>query len=461
MPTEIITEVFAALPKSDLKSVRLVCRRFDAIVQPILFDKLVISNVHSNGGLLREVVDKGKLANHVKTLVLDVPRFRNVTLGYYLQYLVRQIAEDLRARQSNPVSLKIPSSLKQELDLARWFQDPGSTHEREELLAVFGKDILSGYERYMEHSRTQDDVSSESDSDWWRGCFWKCPNIQRLEVQTEWQAYPQQISHKIKSLLPVYLSSGYVARHWNPVFLRPEIPARYGWDSGPFLWDLFTTLSNAHKPIRNVIIGKGCEIRFRKFSHDGLQRIARSILTVFEHLTSLAFWFNIEAFGNEESSVKYIGPALNSARNLRYLRLGANRPTHYSYAELARSNLLPLLKDCVWPELVELELFSMTASADSYLKLLRDQKSLKSLTLGSIDLQEDPSGLNSTANVKRFVEGLRSSLNLTAFSIKSPWTTRSASDVWEGFSAAGGNETRMELERYVVHGGTAPFAMLD
>ncbi|KAL8684164.1 MAG: hypothetical protein Q9224_006556 [Gallowayella concinna] len=454
MPTEIIMQVFATLRKSDLKSKRLVCHHFDAIIQPILFDKVVISNAHSNDGLFREVIDKPKLANHVKTLVLDVPRFRDIKLQYYMQHLVWQIANDIRARQ-------LPSSLKLRLDLAKWFRDPGSTHEREKLLAVFGGDIVSGYERYMEHFRTQDSPTASS-FDSWPNCFQKCRNIQRLEVQTEWQAYSRNISHKTKSLLPVYPSSGFVARHWDPVFLRPMIPARCRWDSEPFLSLVFTTLSAAQKPVPDVVIGKGCVIRFCKVSDHSGESMARSILTVFEHLTSLTFWMNIEKdLPQENRAVNYIAPALKSACKLRYLRLGAIHTSSYADRDMDHFNLLPLLQDCVWPDLVTLELFGTTAPADTYLKLLRHQKSLKSFTLGSSLVKW---GFDSKAIAfNRFVEEIGSSLDLTAFSIESLWKPRSASDAWQGFFVAGGtkHEWSSSRDRYIVHGGAAQFAMLN
>ncbi|KAI4247360.1 MAG: hypothetical protein L6R42_009650, partial [Xanthoria sp. 1 TBL-2021] len=143
MPTEMVSEVCSSLHKEDLKSLRLSCYRLDEITQPILFDKVVVTSMDDNAGLFECVVGNPHLAQHVKTLVFDFPRFQDVNAAYYIQYLMQQVEHDVDCH------LQTPEPLKKKLEDVNWFKDPGSTSGREIALAVFKQDLTHGYETYI------------------------------------------------------------------------------------------------------------------------------------------------------------------------------------------------------------------------------------------------------------------------------------------------------------------------
>ncbi|KAI4102768.1 MAG: hypothetical protein LQ339_004507 [Xanthoria mediterranea] len=373
IPTEIVLEVLSNLHKEDLKSLRLSCHRLDEITQPLLFDKVVVTSVDDNAGLFEYVVDNPKLSQHVKTLVFDFPHFHDVNAAYYIQDLMQQVEEDV-ARH-----LQIPESLKQQLEGVNWFKDPGQTKGREKVLAVFKQDLKHGYETYIAMRNKQRQCVDTTLPRCVAVAFAKCVNVQQMEVQTEWQVYHQPIDDTLGSLLPRFLSSGFVARHCNPLFLRPSHPMQ----GSPGHKQLLLQLFGSTNRVTQLKLGKGFVIPM-----DGLDT-AKS--PCFQHLTNLTLWICTSFPTAAPFLVDCLAPALRKARKLKHLHFGAGNCTKYDYRDTYRFWLFPLLQGCVWPDLVTLKLTGMGGSVEEFSTFFKSHKGLISLFLTSIDiLVDDP-----------------------------------------------------------------------
>ncbi|KAL8654875.1 MAG: hypothetical protein Q9226_003265 [Calogaya cf. arnoldii] len=371
MPTEIISEVYSNLHKEDLKSVRLTCHRFDEISQPILFDKVIVTSMDDNAELFECVINKPHLARHVKTLVLDIPIFHDYKAAYYVQRLTQQMEDDV-AR--HPKSLVPPGLLRKKLKEVKWFKDPGRTHLRERVLAVFMQDLRQYYATYTAMRHKQQQCIEEILPQCVAVAFTNCVNVQHVEVQTEWQAYDRPIDDTLMSLLPCFSSSGSVARHYNPLLLRPSLPTRDSPCQEQFLLQLLESASQ----ITKLKVGKG----FIGPRH-GLEIVGRALF--FQHLTNLDLWTS--SANPPPFFVDYLASALQNARNLQRLHIGACNTSRFEHYDMNRLGIFPLLQDCIWPRLVTLRLTGVVASGEDFLTLFKSHKGLKSLTLTSIDLR--------------------------------------------------------------------------
>ncbi|KAL8848595.1 MAG: hypothetical protein Q9221_006369 [Calogaya cf. arnoldii] len=419
MPTEIISGVYSNLNKQDLKSVRLTCHRLDEITQPVLFDKVIVTSMNDNAGLFECVINKPNLARHIKTLVFDVLRFWDLSAAYYVQHLMQQMERDV-AR--HPKWLVPPGPLRKKLEKANWFKDPVRTHRREKVLALFIQDLAKDYETYNIRQNEQKECIDTSLPQCGAIAFAKCGNIQRMEVQTEWQAYDQQIDNTLMSLLPRFLSSGNVARHYNPVLLRPTLPTRRNQEQ--FLLQLLESASQVTK----LKVGKGF------IGPRGGLETFRTLF--FQHLTNLDLWTS-----NADPppfSVDYLALALQTAHSLQHLHIEASNTTVHEHIGTHRHRLFPLLQGCVWPQLVSLKLSGMAASAEEFLTLFGSNKGLQSLCLNSIDLRVYPDFSNgdrkgfseSGKAMPKLFRGMRRLMSLTEFSIEPPFRAQIDSYKW-------------------------------
>lgn len=464
MPTEIIIEVFATLHRSDLKSMRLMCHRFDELTHEFLFDKAVVSSANDNVGLFQSVLDNERFAKHVKILVFDIARFQDIDLAHYIQYLVQQIANDLNKRRHGPESIDIPDALKTSLEGSKWFKDPGRTRDREELLAAFHEDLNAGYTSYIRMRRGQELHIDSTFPQNVAAAFKRCPNVQQVEVQTAWEPCNGPVGDSMESLLPVYPSSGYSARCWRPLFLRPSYPVHGGLDHTLSLLWLLDALS--HRPqVSHLSFGRGGiqhldDNAALSYPDDMVASGLRTVAALSQNLTHLNLWITIQFRLTPALSESSLTAALQNARHLKCLQFGACGSAAYEHHHLCRLSLLPLFKDCVFPDLIALELSGMIAFVDEYLMFFRNLRALSSLTLSSIDLQARL-GIPIPTTINRFHEGIRSSLNLTAYSIVSPWNVHTAGVSWRPFFGTEGMKLKVAYERYVLYNDVEPFFRLD
>ncbi|KAL8703450.1 MAG: hypothetical protein Q9201_003355 [Fulgogasparrea decipioides] len=463
LPTELIVHIFAKLPKSDLKSMRLVHSRFVEITHPCLFDKAIISSNPEEIEAFQGIINDPRLAANVTTLVFDVQTFRNITFPYYIEHLVKQIGSDLMARRVANNVQDIPDSLREILEAVQWFKDPGRTHSREQICSVFEGQLVDGYNAYTEMRYKRMGLAGWRSGAYILHSLERCTKVRQAEVQTMWKHYEQPVGEDIRSLLPVYRSSGIVSRRWHPLYLRPAAPVRDGLPWDPFLAQLCMAISNSSKHISNLIVGNGCPMPGNEVGFT--ERYIRNIATlhVFRNLTSLTFGIPVTHLPTTYYLLDCLGPALRAAQNLKHLRFGADNTSGYGCYDTMRLDLYPLFEDCVMPQLDSLDMYGLVAPVKDLLTFLNDQEALKSLRLTAIDLKET----NNSDEWLRFLAGLRSVLKIENFSIG--WPIRSQLD-WPNWKVHGGadeagdewTKLKADIEQYVLRKtGTSSLANSD
>ncbi|KAL8862830.1 MAG: hypothetical protein Q9178_000772 [Gyalolechia marmorata] len=459
MATEIHNEVFRYLHKEDLKILRCVCHRLDQTTSPFLFDKVIITSIINNVGLFECVVNNPNLAQHVKTLVFDIPQFRDVNAAYYFQYLMQQVQNDVDkhlpgmvlaepkedimkrvqdmkecvdpGQQGFPL-MHAPEVLLKDLEKAHFFRDPGRTRDRVAVLATFNQDLASCYDIYVNMRTKQQENIDTSLPRCVTDAFMKCVNVQQVEVQTEWQAYEQPIDDRLESLLPIFPSSGAVARHYRPLLLRPIRPVHGDPSHKQFLLRLFDKIGCAQNQIVRIKLGKGFIIPMDGL--DTVDTLPRNVANSFQHLASLTLWMSTYHFKTARYLVDWLGPALKNVPKLKHLEIGACNSTKYKSIDLYRLRLIPLLQGCVWPELRTLALTGMVGSVKEFLALFKSHKGLRSLCLSSITIRVDShspcTSKDGTASISKDLMHLFRNMgrlmnNLCELSIEFPFKTES------------------------------------
>ncbi|KAL8774790.1 MAG: hypothetical protein Q9209_000729 [Squamulea sp. 1 TL-2023] len=484
MPNEILDAVFANLHKEDVKSMRLLRHRFDDITIPILFDRVILTSIVDNADLFECVFNNPSMAQHVKTLVFDIPCFRDVNLAYYLHFLMLQTQQDVdrhlpdsaliqhpdvitrivkEARESKGsgaqkfAMIHAPNALIKSLEEAHWFRDPGRSHARVALLKVFKQDLPRHHETYVAMRNDREKLISTSLLRYMADIFMKCVNMQHVEVQTEWQPYVQRINDRLESILPRFPSSGRVARYYPQLLLRPSHPVRGDVSHRQFLLQLFNMLVGYVQKVRHVKLGKGFIIPMKGLGTVGAPGLPDHVAECFGRLTTLTLWLPSSPFPGALLLVDYLVPALKNARNLKHLRVGASNITKYGHFYTYRLGLFPLFHGCVFPDLVALGLTGMVGSVEEFSTLFERHKRLKSLSLTSMDLRvyAPYAGGNTAAQTSedsmRLFSNIRCLMSLTKFSIEPPFRTQTDEHEWGPIEDFVGFKSMWE--KLVLHSG--------
>lgn len=120
LPNEILAMIFARLPKTSMKTVRLVCKLFAQLAEPYLFDVAVISPNTENLDVFK-ALGHSLFSKHVKEIVFDTTMFRK---EYDLVNYTSKVQ-------------------------AQWKQSPNGA----DLLSA--ADVLEGFEAYRAHAEEQ------------------------------------------------------------------------------------------------------------------------------------------------------------------------------------------------------------------------------------------------------------------------------------------------------------------
>lgn len=456
LPTEILTSTIACLEKPDLKILRLVHSRFDEIAHPFLFNKAVISSNLEDLEVFRSIINDPRLAKHVTMMVFVVSSFRYYQFEYYVKELAGQLEQDLKIRKANVDVASIPETLRKHMEEVNWYKDPGSTRNREKLVALFQPHLIKGFDLYRETRRKR------AYATWcWRNwqflleSFQKCPKLQAVEVQTVWQHYDQPINDNVESLLPTYSSSGYVARNWHPLYLRPVSPVQDGmiWDS--LLTELLFALDKSKKQVSYLRIGSGCTVPEPGMRNEKRTLLYHNTMDVFRHLTVLSFETSLVFLPSSYYLVCWLRPALRVALSLRRLRLVCTNTTQYNHLNTLRYDFMPLCKGVVLPRLITLDLVGMLVSVEEFIGFLQNQKALTTLNIQMFDVKKESA--TDDKDWLRLVEGLHS-LKLTHFTIGGPLRFHCKWRVWKSICPIDDDETqwaklKADIERRVLFGG--------
>ncbi|KAL8947658.1 MAG: hypothetical protein Q9222_006078 [Ikaeria aurantiellina] len=427
LPPELIAHLINCLPKSELKRLRLVCRVLDEIACQYLFDRFVIAWDQENLKVAEEFFARSNLSRHCKKLVLDVQEFPSLNEYRYTETLIRQLANDFRARKVDRNAHPIPKPLRTRLDNLKWFEDPGTLRGRDKLLQGFRKRFTKGYRLYLE-KRYQQGIYVKyhwTQQLWCRflaEIFRKCPSLCRVEIQTFWEPYPQLIGDSVDSLLPTYPSSGMVARKWHPFYVRPRAPAFVEHVCGPLVSDLFTALHEVGHRLSHLELGYGCVATTDMSVYNNVNTRILIAESVVQNLTSLTLHLlHRSAFPAQlEPPEDNLLPALEAAQKLRYLKLWLSGGKAYREYDPRRPDLRPGLLICVFPRLMHLDLAGFSVAMDDLSVFLRRQKALRTLALVAIDLQAED-GHDETGSFSQLAIPPGSFPFLTTVSLKAPF----------------------------------------
>ncbi|KAL8899160.1 MAG: hypothetical protein Q9207_006344 [Kuettlingeria erythrocarpa] len=462
LPTEVVTGVFAHLHKADLKRVRLVCRYFEEAALPLLYDRLILSNHRANLFPFDNIASRPKLSKHVNTLVYDISWFDEYTLATYLMHLVTQLRRDLRISLAGVDSSAIPTPLEETIKRVGYFRGAAGTHDRQRRLLPWWPDVEEGYRTYHVQNNTDNLVSNRQRV---ANALLHCPNVNGFEVHASWKKYPQPVEDSVESLLPRYHSSGFLARHWSPFWLRPRSCSRATAQREPLIEDIFDILHDFGKHITHLSIGSGCTIGPE--IHVVPTSMHVDLPWVFGYLTYLSLDIAPTLLPDSTYMTEYLIPALRAARGLKYLTLQARNYSPWSYMDDQRWGLCQAFgNNLSFPQLLCLCLSGVKSTVSRFLEFFACQPRLQYLRLDKIDLIYETDPMH--ADWIGFAEGLRRMLGLSKFSIE--WPLRTVDDITEYYA---GLESDLELidwgtwftikpliEQYVLHGGKNPFVQL-
>lgn len=455
LPTEIVTGVFAHLHKADLKSLRLACRYFDEAVIPLLYDLVILSNQEANLPPFDNITSRPRLSKHVKTLVYDISWFDDFSLAAYLMRLSEQLSTDLRSRLAGVDNRFLPTPLIEMMERVGYFEAT-NTRTRQSQLWPWWEDVEEGYRTY--HSYTDNADNSISNRQRIMNALDTCPNVNGIEVLCRWKSYPQPIGNTIVSVLPKYHSSGFLARHWSPFWLRPRSCSSATAYQAPLVEDIFDILHDCGKLITHLSIGPGCTMGPE--IHVVPTSMHVDLPWVFGHLTHLSLDIAPTLRPHSIYITKSLIPALRAAQGLRHLTLQARNYSPWTHMDNRCWRLgQPFGGDLVFPRLVYLHLSGFRGTASRYIDFFASQPRLQSLCLDKIDLIHETDPMH--ADWIGFAEGLRRLSGLTGFSIGRPLkTVDDISDYSDGLDVMDPEKwsvVMVLLEQYVLHGGKNPF----
>ncbi|KAI4140539.1 MAG: hypothetical protein L6R39_005761 [Caloplaca ligustica] len=466
LPAEIIAEVLSNLSKEDVKNVRLVCHYFEGAAVPLLYDRIVLSQQEPNFAPFDSIISTPKLSKRVKTLTYDMQWFDDLRSENYIVDLFHQLHEDLISRLADDDASTLSSQLRATVERVNWFQlrARATSRYRQSNLLEWWEDVERGYRAYHAHrTRTYYTESSISNRQRITTAFANCPNLRQVEMCGSWECYPQPISDDITSLLPRYHSSGLLARHWHPFWLRPRSPGQDYFHRMSLVEDMFDIIHDSGKQIDHLIIGNGCEIGPDMHVVPTSMHVDMPFL--FRSLTSLSLDVPVNPSVHPFYYVEYLFSALQAAQNLKHLIFNGRNNSIWHHADDMRwdfSNRFPH-STLILPRLVSLHLGGMRGLAHHYFDFLNHQPQLKCLHLQAIDLVPTTEPIHE--DWVYLIEGLRRIQKLNDFSLRWPLRTGRNCTGWSCQNLVPHEEdwpnAKVMLERYVLHVGANPFFHVD
>ncbi|KAL8758249.1 MAG: hypothetical protein Q9184_003976 [Pyrenodesmia sp. 2 TL-2023] len=454
LPTEVVTGVFVHLHKADLKGLRLVCRYFDEAVIPLLYDRVILSNQQANLPPFDNITSRPRLSKHVKTLVYDMSWFAAYSLAAYLIHLCKQLDKDLKSRLVGVDLSALPTPLTETIEGVGYFRAT-NTRTRQSQLRPWWDDVEKGYRSYRAQNSVQDPISNRQRI---TNAFSTCPNVNGIEVHSSWKSYPQPVGNTIVSLLPKYHSSGFLARHWSPFWLRPRSCSRATAFQAPLIEDIFDILHDCGKRITHLSVGPGCTIGPE--IHVVPTSMHVDLPWVFGHLAHLSLDLAPTLCPHSTYMAESLVPALRAAQGLKHLTLQVHNYSPWTHMDDTRWRLgQPFGDDLVFPHLVYLHLSGVKGTSSRYIEFFASQPCLECLYLDRVDLIYETDPLH--ADWIGFTEGLRRLSGLLDFSIEWPLkTVNDLSDYSVGLDVMDPEKWpnfMVLLEQYVLCGGENPF----
>lgn len=426
--------IFRLLYKRQLKPVRRVCKLFETLISPLLFDDIYISPHRPNLDVFRQITEHPHLCRYPRGLVYDIFNFKaNIELSEY--------CEDLRGKfkislmlESEPLSC-IHHAEEDIEDFMRMVRDPSCQHEDYSSCRV----VQRGFEIYRERAEEENHYNSSGQflSSLCIGLM-KLPNLEMAEFRPFWfEAFPR----------------GPLARTWSPFHLKPEgkYVAVHEFDN---LISAFSSTRRQLKVLETHLVP------YEKFcTSSSLSRTFRQHgRAAMYHLECLSLKFDIYDDSAERALldsgpegkpmfVDLLAAALLDMPGLRRLSLtgteGDDGELLPSTRELFQAARLPALED--------LSLSVMSGSAAGILAFLRAQPRLRRLYFREIELSE--------GTWPKMVDDMRRWLHLESLSFEFPLMLAGGVELWDELcdeNELGDCYLSKCIEHYVLHGGENP-----
>lgn len=275
--------------KVDIKSARLVCKRFDPLAIPLLYDGVIVARHRKDLAVFDAIAGHKVYNKYVEELVYSAAEFGDYDLEIY--------EDELRVQ----------------------------VYEEDESYLITEAVIAEGYAMHKRYAIEQREVLKDHE-DFAHLCM-SLRNLERLQTITiledgnELLTEEESYSLYLRSVLdPLPRSHGFVQRHWNPLHLEP--PNAYSNDMKQALMTVLRALSITHTGVKHIY---QCQsIPQSLFTTTVVSEATlRGAAYAFQHLETLGVTFDC---GGRSAGIRNFAKILSAAARLQALLFSFNIP---------------------------------------------------------------------------------------------------------------------------------------
>ncbi|MCJ1464998.1 hypothetical protein MMC07_003613 [Pseudocyphellaria aurata] len=456
LPTDVLLIIFGVMEKSQLKTVRRVCKFFCRLTSPLLFDEIYISPHERNLDVFRKISNHPELCYYPRKLVYDVQEFNsNIGQQEYYASLCQQLYVSFHDWPES-FNNNIPGVAKDFLLMVSESREPAKSNPNSYAKHSTCRPVKQGLERYLQMA---DEAHYYLSTGEFAACLslglTRLNHVDIVEFQDCWTTQYLTPGEANEHLRDRRSSSGPLARAWSIWYLQPELPATIT----PEFEMAIMAFSLTRRPLRLLKTSPTLRVGYDLFKSNQFESYSfyQHGISAMRSLESLSLKIEtrdlslneaeetvLEDPSEKTQSVDLLAAALRQMPGLRRLSLkgciGANGNGLLSIYELFDQLTLPALE--------RLNLSGMLGCQSDVSAFLQEQPRLRDLTLQEIELR-DGTWADLVEDMRRFVP-------LNSLTLRLPlrdngegmlrWTEAN----WE---ASGISES---IECYVLHGGENP-----
>lgn len=230
LPNETWTWVFHFSDKSTLKNTRAVSKRFARLIAPRLFNRLFIGPSAQTLDVFQKIISHQELSTCVQIMVFDASFFSKYSSREYERQFHSHCSKRARSAttRTGPAYTAV-ADVERSLVLRYGDDNVINRNMLINLRPTAGAplsrmiNILQAGFRKWESQRAEQDRYMKDMTMWLTAGFCMLPNLKSVEWQPEWACeYVRRNGESDLSLLPVFPSSGPLARSWCPLFTPPS-----------------------------------------------------------------------------------------------------------------------------------------------------------------------------------------------------------------------------------------------
>lgn len=351
LPDELWAMVLQFLMKVDIKSTRLVCKRFDCMTIPLLYNVVIVAPHRKDLEVFDAIAGHEVYSKCVQELVYSAAEFNGYEMGHYE---MEHYETDLRDQ----------------------------VFEEDEAHLLTEAVIAQGFAVYTRYATEQEEIQDDNE-DFAHLCM-NLPSLKRLErvkFLESWLEFltKEEVNFKrYQSVLdPSPKSHGFVQRHWNPLHLEPRTADCITMHRA--FRTVLRALSITQTRVKQVVhCGSIPQLLFTTMMSDATLRHA---IQVFQHLRKLVLTSDC---GSRYIGIRTFAKLLSAAARLEDLCLRFGSP----YKKPCRGNIELVFGHQTWLHLRALTLQGFSFRfAELHDFLGRHSEPLRLMTLSNCDLQ--------------------------------------------------------------------------